>query len=271
MPELPEVETTRKGIAPYVEGKKVASVTVRQKSLRWPVPASLAKELPGQKIRQLRRRAKYLLATTDRGTLLIHLGMSGSLRVVTDGEAPRKHDHVDIVMEGGDVLRFHDPRRFGCVMWLKEPVEAHPLLANLGPEPLSDAFNAAYLHATSRKRKAAVKTFIMDGRVVVGVGNIYANEALFAAGINPTRAAGSISLARYEKLVQEIKAVLARAIKVGGTTLRDFVGGDGKPGYFSQSLNVYGRGGEPCKRCGTVLTEIRLGQRSTVYCRQCQK
>jgi formamidopyrimidine-DNA glycosylase len=271
MPELPEVETTRRGIAPFVEGKIVENVVVRQKALRWPVPASLAKELPGTMIRKLERRAKYLLATTDIGTLLIHLGMSGSLRIVQAQEPPRKHDHIDITMKSGNVLRFHDPRRFGCMLWIKGNVEEHPLLAGLGPEPLSDGFNAAYLFASSRKRKVAVKSFIMDGHVVVGVGNIYANEALFAAGISPKKSAGSITLARYGKLVAEIKFVLARAIKVGGTTLRDFVGGDGKPGYFSQSLNVYGRGGEPCHKCGTVLTEIRLGQRSTVYCRQCQK
>jgi formamidopyrimidine-DNA glycosylase len=178
---------------------------------------------------------------------------------------------VDIIMKSGSVLRFHDPRRFGCMLWIKGDVSEHPLLAGLGPEPLSDDFNAAYLFSRSRKRKVAVKSFIMDGHVVVGIGNIYANEALFAAGISPKKAAGSITQARYEKLVAEIKFVLARAIEVGGTTLRDFVGGDGKPGYFRQSLNVYGRGGEPCNKCGTVLTEIRLGQRSTVYCRQCQK
>jgi formamidopyrimidine-DNA glycosylase len=271
MPELPEVETTRRGIAPFMEGQVVESVVIRQKALRWPVPASLARELPGTTIRQLQRRAKYLLAVTDRGTLLIHLGMSGSLRIVPADEIPRKHDHADIRMKSGSVLRFHDPRRFGCLLWIRGNVDEHPLLAGLGPEPLSDGFNAAYLHACSRKRRVAVKSFIMDGHIVVGVGNIYANEALFAAGISPKKAAGSITLARYERLVAEIKAVLAMAIQVGGTTLRDFVGGDGKPGYFSQSLKVYGRGGEPCKKCGTVLTEIRLGQRSTVYCRQCQK
>jgi len=271
MPELPEVETTRRGIAPFVEGSVVKSIAIRQRSLRWPIPTSLQKELPGTRIDQLQRRAKYLLASTEKGTLLLHLGMSGSLRIVTAQEAPRKHDHVDIAMENGHVLRFHDPRRFGCVLWLKGNVDQHPLLADLGPEPLSEDFNARYLHAAAGKRKVAVKSFIMDGHVVVGVGNIYANEALYAAGISPVKPAGSISRARYEKLVAEIKAVLARAIAVGGTTLRDFVGGDGKPGYFSQSLSVYGRGGEPCHKCGSVLTEIRIGQRSTVYCRGCQK
>ena len=270
MPELPEVETTRLGIAPHVEGKLVKAVTIRQKSLRWPVPESLKKELPGNRIRSISRRAKYLLLETAAGCVLIHLGMSGSLRMVKVGEIPRKHDHLDIVLEGGQVLRFHDPRRFGCILWLQGDPAGHPLLAGLGPEPLSKDFRAAWLYKVSRKRKTPVKNLIMDSHIVAGVGNIYANEALFAAGINPKRAAGSISLARYEKLVTEIKAVLSRAIKVGGTTLRDFVGGDGKPGYFRQSLQVYGRGGESCPVCGRVLREIRLGQRSTVFCPGCQ-
>lgn len=271
MPELPEVETTRRGIAPHVEGRRVASLVVRQPSLRWPVPKDLPRLLRGQEIRALERRAKYLLFRMPRGTMLVHLGMSGSLRIVPAVEPVRKHDHVDVCMDSNTVLRFHDPRRFGCVLWIPGPTLEHPLLTALGPEPLAPAFDAAYLHTRAQRRKTAIKSLIMDGRIVVGVGNIYANEALFAAGILPTRAAGAVSLARCERLVAEIKTVLARAIEVGGTTLRDFVGGDGKPGYFQQTLAVYGRAGQTCQRCATVLKECRLGQRSTVYCPRCQR
>lgn len=271
MPELPEVETTRRGIAPHVEGRRVSAVLVRQRSLRWPVPAGLEGLLQGQVIRAVERRAKYLLFHTANGALLVHLGMSGSLRLVGRNEPVRKHDHVDITVGGSRVLRFHDPRRFGCMLWLQEPLFAHPLLAELGPEPLSADFDTDYIYALSRKRSAPVKSFIMDGHVVVGVGNIYANEALFAAGIAPDRKAGTVSRARYDRLVREIKAVLGRAIEVGGTTLRDFVGGDGEPGYFKQALAVYGRGDEACVRCRGRLKEFRLGQRSTVYCPKCQR
>jgi formamidopyrimidine-DNA glycosylase len=271
MPELPEVETTRRGIEPHIDGKTVRGVTVRQRSLRWPVPADLEARLRGARITAVRRRGKYLLFDTARGHLLVHLGMSGSLRIVGAADEPRKHDHVDIHLPGGKALRFHDPRRFGCLLWIDGEAEAHPLLAELGPEPLSDAFDADYLFSRARGRSAPVKQFIMDSHVVVGVGNIYANEALFSAGLAPKRKAGSISAERYAALVDEIKQVLDRAIEAGGTTLRDFVGGDGKPGYFKQSLQVYGRGGESCVACGTALKETRLGQRSTVYCPQCQK
>lgn len=271
MPELPEVETTRRGIAPHVEGQRVTTVTIRQRQLRWPVTAGLEAALGGQEILSVERRAKYLLLHTEAGVLLIHLGMSGSLRVVGSGDALRKHDHADIAFAGGQVLRFHDPRRFGCLLWLQQPLAVHPLLAELGPEPLSAAFTADYLHARSRKRSVPIKSFIMDGHVVVGVGNIYANEALFAAGIAPDRKAGGLSRARYGRLVEEIKQVLGRAIEAGGTTLRDFVGGTGEPGYFKQALAVYGRGGAPCLRCRSRLREFRLGQRSTVYCPRCQR
>jgi len=271
MPELPEVETTRRGIEPHVIGKRVQDVVVRQGALRWPVPAQLPDLLRGTRILGTARRGKYLLLQTPRGHLLIHLGMSGSLRIVSAADPVRKHDHVDIRLQGGAILRFHDPRRFGCLLWLTEPPDTHPLLAELGPEPLSEAFDAAYLLECASGRKAPIKQFIMDSHIVVGVGNIYANEALFAAGIAPQRAAGKVSAARQEALVAEIKAVLARAIEVGGTTLRDFVGGDGKPGYFAQSLQVYGRGGEPCVACGVTLKEIRIGQRSTVFCPKCQR
>jgi formamidopyrimidine-DNA glycosylase len=271
VPELPEVETTRAGIEPYLAGKHIQSVTVRQRALRWPVPDELETILRGARVQRLWRRGKYLLFDTPRGHLLVHLGMSGSLRITNASEAPRKHDHIDIHLAGGRSLRFHDPRRFGCFLWIEGEPEKHPLLAELGPEPLSADFDAAYLFARSRGRRAPIKQFIMDSQVVVGVGNIYANEALFAAGIAPKRQAGSISAARYAALVESIKQVLSEAIAVGGTTLRDFVGGDGKPGYFQQALRVYGRGGEACHVCGTALKEIRLGQRSTVYCPRCQK
>jgi len=278
MPELPEVETTRRGIAPHVVGRKVSAVVVREPRLRWPVPPGLDALLRGQELLAVTRRGKYLLFETRTGTLLVHLGMSGSLRVVAPDAPVGKHDHVDIVVgtksgspgKGTQVLRFHDPRRFGCMLWLQEEPHTHPLLAGLGPEPLSAEFDTDYLYERSRKRSVPVKSFIMDGRVVVGVGNIYANEALFAAGIAPQRKAGTVSRARYASLVKEIKAVLERAIAVGGTTLRDFVGGNGEPGYFRQSLAVYGRGGEPCVSCGRTLVEIRLGQRSTVHCPRCQ-
>ena len=271
MPELPEVETTRRGIEPHLLGARVTSLLLRERRLRWPVPEVLERALPGQRFESVGRRGKYLLLGTPAGHALLHLGMSGSLRV-TDSSSPlRKHDHADFVLDNGVILRFHDPRRFGCILWLEGDPMAHPLLASLGPEPLSEDFNGAYLHARSRGGKAAVKSFLMDSKVVVGVGNIYANEALFGAGINPHRKAGAISRARYERLAGEVKQTLARAIEVGGTTLRDFVGGDGKPGYFSQSLRVYGRGGEPCPACGKPLRETRLGQRSTIYCIICQR
>ena len=270
MPELPEVETTRRGLAPWAEGRLVTDIIVRQPSLRWPVPTDLAEKLCGQKILCVERRAKYLLFKTRSGTLIVHLGMSGSMRVVRDGSAPEKHDHIDISLQGGNLLRYCDPRRFGCFLW-QEPEQKHPLLANLGPEPLSSEFDDELLYRRSRGRKGPVKNFIMDGKVVVGVGNIYANEALFSAGIRPDRPAGRISAARYRHLTSEIKRVLTSAIDQGGTTLKDFVGGDGKPGYFAQKLHVYGREGQPCTRCKAPLRQLRLGQRTSVYCVACQR
>jgi formamidopyrimidine-DNA glycosylase len=271
MPELPEVETTLRGIKPHIENVVVEKVLVRESRLRWAVSANLKQALSGHHISKIDRRAKYLLLKSTGGTVLIHLGMSGSLAIVAADEPVRKHDHVDFCLAGGKVLRFHDPRRFGCILWLTGDPEQHPLLADLGPEPLSDTFTGEYLFARSRKRKVPIKSYIMDGRIVVGVGNIYANEALFAAGIAPKRMAGTVSKNQYEALAAAIKAVLAKAITAGGTTLRDFTGGDGKPGYFRQELLVYGRGAEPCLRCGALLSEIRLGQRTTVYCRKCQR
>lgn len=271
MPELPEVETTRRGLAPHVAGRRIDSVVVRESRLRWPVPADLAVCLVGSAINDVGRRAKYLLFHTARGDLMVHLGMSGSLRMVHPSTPLLLHDHIDLRLENDLWLRYNDPRRFGSFHWLPAGEAPHPLLTHLGPEPLGDAFDGAYLHRLSRGRRAAVKPFIMDGRVVVGVGNIYASEALFLAGISPSRPAGRISLARYERLASCIRQVLGAAIAQGGTTLRDFVGGDGKPGYFAQQLWVYGRDGQPCRRCGALLRERRLGQRSSVYCVACQR
>ncbi len=270
MPELPEVETTRSAIEPLNAQQTGISRQVRQATLWWPIPEALSIELPGQVVQQVRRRGKYLLIETDLGTLIIHLGMSGSLRILNDNRPPQKHDHVDIEFASGAILRYTDPRRFGSLLWERGDVAAHPLLAKLGPEPLNVEFDTEYLFKHSRRRKAPVKLFIMDSHVVVGVGNIYANEALFMSGINPNRAAGSISKKRYAALVAAIKSVLANAIKVGGTTLRDFTGSSGNPGYFKQSLLVYGRGKLPCKTCGATLKEVRLGQRTTVFCPKCQ-
>jgi formamidopyrimidine-DNA glycosylase len=270
MPELPEVETTRRGIAPYLEGQRVSRVIVREARLRWPIPEDLDVRLSGQRIVLVERRAKYLLLQAEVGTLISHLGMSGSLRLVEQGLPAARHEHVDIELESGLALRYTDPRRFGAMLWSHDP-HNHELLARLGPEPLTELFDADRLFQQSRGKRMAVKPFIMDNAVVVGVGNIYASEALFAAGIDPRREAGSISRARYLKLTLAIKRILAHAIERGGTTLRDFVGGDGQPGYFQQELFVYGRGGEPCKACGTLLREVKLGQRASVFCPRCQR
>lgn len=270
MPELPEVETTRRGIEPHIVGKRVMQVRVRQPLLRWPVSPELGQALTGQTINAVRRRAKYLLVETGKGSMMIHLGMSGSLRVLDETVEPGKHDHIDIALEDHKILRFRDPRRFGSVFWLQGG-DTHSLLANLGPEPLEDAFDGEYLFRRSRGRKGPVKVFLMNSHIVVGVGNIYANEALFQAGIHPTRPAGKISRARFDRLAAAVKEILIGAIAAGGTTLRDFVHEDGSPGYFRHDLKVYGRGGESCVRCGGGLKEIRLGQRTTVYCGQCQR
>ena len=278
MPELPEVETTLRGIEAAIDGRCLIDWEIRNAALRWPV--ELPDALRQQRITGLRRRAKYLLLETaplatppldiPTGALIVHLGMSGSLRVVDDSVAPRKHDHVDLRFDSGSILRLHDPRRFGSLHYCPAPVESHFLLRNLGVEPLSSAFDGAHLKRLAKGRRAPIKNFIMDARIVVGVGNIYANEALFLAGIRPTQAAGKLSLPACEALAGAIRDVLASAIQMGGTTLRDYVGGNGETGYFKQSLNVYGREGETCNLCDTALVSLRLGQRATVYCPKCQ-
>ena len=270
MPELPEVETTRRGLAPHLEGRRIRSVLLRRPDLRWPIPPEVGECLPGQRIVAVRRRAKYLLLDTAAGSALLHLGMSGSLRLLPATAPVRAHDHVDVQLDNHRVLRFNDPRRFGCLLW-QPSGETHELLRGLGPEPLSDSFDGDYLFAMSRGRNASIKTFLMDQAVVVGVGNIYAAEALFEAGIAPSRPAGKVSRERYERLAIAVKRILAHAIERGGTTLRDFISPDGLPGYFEQELSVYGRGGEPCKQCGARLKEASIGQRTSVWCPRCQR
>lgn len=271
MPELPEVETIRKGIAPHVVGKTVKDVIVRDRRLRWPVPGQLRKKLTGRSIRKITRRAKYIIFHTSQGCMLIHLGMSGSLRIITGSQAPEKHDHADIVFASGGCLRFRDPRRFGSIHWTNDDPLQHKLLRHLGPEPLGNELDGDYLFKKSGRRTQSVKTFIMDSRIVAGVGNIYANEALFAAGIHPKRKAGNISKLRYEKLTAAIRHVLQQALAKGGTSLRDFVNSEGAPGYFRPELKVYGREGEPCVICNSIIRVIRTGQRSTFYCPVCQR
>ncbi|MGF1546363.1 MAG: bifunctional DNA-formamidopyrimidine glycosylase/DNA-(apurinic or apyrimidinic site) lyase [Thiotrichales bacterium] len=271
MPELPEVETTRRGIAPYLEGHAIIAVVVREPRLRWPVPSELAAMLSGQVVRAVERRAKYLLIQVACGTLIIHLGMSGSLRIVPPERPLRKHDHVTFRLATGLELRLHDPRRFGAVLWQALGATTHPVLATLGPEPLGPEFTADYLFARSRGRRTTIKQFLMDNQVVVGVGNIYANESLFSAGIHPRRAAGRIAAVRYRVLVDAIKAVLEAAIAQGGTTLRDFLREDGSPGYFSLKLNVYDRAGEPCVQCARPIVRAVIGQRAAFFCPHCQR
>jgi formamidopyrimidine-DNA glycosylase len=270
MPELPEVETTLRGIEPFVDGQVISQIVVRNASLRWPVPSAALQSLCGQTVRKIERRAKYILIHTDNGVILLHLGMSGSLRVLDHQEDVGKHDHLDLVFNNNKAVRLNDPRRFGCCLLLQEPVEEHKLLANLGPEPLSDAFDGELLFKLSRKRSVAVKNFIMDGKTVVGVGNIYASESLFHAQLRPAMAAKRVSLARYQRLADQIKLVLSKAIQAGGTTLNDFSQADGKPGYFQQELYVYGRAGGACKLCSTEIKSQTIGQRNTFYCPSCQ-
>ena len=271
MPELPEVEITRRGLAPWLEGRQIARLAVRVPKLRWPIPAEFAQRLPGARVRALDRRAKWLLLRTDRGTALLHLGMTGSFRVLREEQPPGRHDHLDLVTDAGVTVRFNDPRRFGSVLWTEDDPALHPLIAPLGPEPLGDEFTGDYLFRRSRKRGIAIKPHVMNAHIVVGVGNIYASEALHRAGIHPARAAGRVALPRIEALVTAIKAVLTESIRVGGTTLRDFYDGDGQPGYFGQHLRVYDRAGEPCKTCETgTIQRFVQAQRSTFFCARCQ-
>jgi formamidopyrimidine-DNA glycosylase len=270
MPELPEVETTRRGLAPHLLGRRVAGVTLRRPDLRWPIPPEIAALLPGEPIIDIRRRAKYLLLDTAPGSALLHLGMSGSLRVLPASTPVNAHDHVDIALDSGAVLRFNDPRRFGCLLW--QPAgSTHELLQLLGPEPLGGDFDGDYLFERSRGRSASIKTFLMDQAIVVGVGNIYAAESLFRAGIAPARQAGRVSRERYGRLAEAVKNILDHAIRRGGTTLRDFISPDGAPGYFEQELFVYGREGEACRKCGRRLLGSRLGNRATAWCANCQR
>ena len=269
MPELPEVETTRRGIEPLILGKPVTAIEVREKRLRWPVAPQL-ESLVGASIVAVRRRAKYLLLDSERGSVIMHLGMSGSLRVVASSIAPTTHDHVDIVFDDRTCLRLRDPRRFGAVLWSRDPLQ-HKLLRALGPEPFDLSFDGAYLHKRARGRKLAVKSLLMDSHVVVGVGNIYASEALHAAGIHPRRPAGRISQPRYQGLSDAVREILAQAIDFGGTTLRDFSNAEGKPGYFRHELAVYGRAGQPCPMCDSAVRQETTGQRSTYYCHRCQR
>ncbi|MES1191213.1 MAG: bifunctional DNA-formamidopyrimidine glycosylase/DNA-(apurinic or apyrimidinic site) lyase [Steroidobacter sp.] len=269
MPELPEVETTRRGLLPALQGRRIVDVRVRDARLRWPVSADFAERLRGEVILDVQRRAKYLLIQLQQGHVIWHLGMSGSLRILPAHVPPRAHDHVDVLLDNERVLRFNDPRRFGCVIWSDEPLQ-HELLKDLGPEPLSDEFNVEYLAAKARGRSVSIKQFIMNAAIVVGVGNIYASEALFHAGIRPRRAAGRIKHDELKKLVKSIKKVLSDAIKQGGTTLRDYVNASGSPGYFRQKLFVYERAGESCRKCKTPIIQITQGQRSSYYCPDCQ-
>jgi len=272
MPELPEVETVRRGITPHVVDRRISRVLVRESRMRWPVPPELAEQLCGRRIVGTDRRGKYLLLLLDSGDrLLIHLGMSGRLFVLEQGFPLVKHDHVDIELDDGQLLRFHDPRRFGAVLLWRHDEPTHPLLIGMGPEPFSDAFDGDYLHRLSRGRSAPVKSFVMDGRIVVGAGNIYAAESLFRAGIRPTRAAGDVSLPRYRLLARKIRDVLGEAIAQGGTTLRDFAGADGASGYFQQDLYVYGRETLACRNCSTPIRRLVIGQRSSFFCPRCQR
>mgnify|MGYP001058386879 CR=1 FL=1 len=270
MPELPEVETTRRGLAPLTEGRVIQAIKLRKRDLRWPIPEAI-KRAEGQRVVAMERRAKWLIWRLEAGYMLWHLGMSGSFRGWTDPPSPAAHDHVDVQVQDGHLIRYTDPRRFGALLWADDKPLEHPRLAHLGPEPFDPRFNGDYLWKLSRGRRGPIKNFIMDGQVVVGVGNIYACEALFSTGIHPRRAAGRVGRERYQTLAQAIVEILSRAIEVGGTSLRDFTVGDGTPGYFGQSLQVYGREGKPCPGCEQPLRREVIGQRSTFFCVRCQR
>ena len=271
MPELPEVETTRRGLVPHLVGRRVRGAVVRNPNLRWPVPDDLTRRLKGEEVLDIRRRGKYLLIDFRRGHLLVHLGMSGRLSLVPDDSPPRRHDHVDVQLEGHQALRLTDPRRFGAVLWLPEPAERHALLAGLGLEPFDAAFTGEALRDRARGRRVAVKQFLMNARIVVGVGNIYASEALWRAKIHPLRSVARISLAAWKRLAASVRETLEHALSAGGTTLRDFAAVDGRAGRYQKRFSVYGREGKPCPRCGTKIRAIRQGQRSTFFCPKCQR
>ena len=270
MPELPEVETVRLGLSLHLIDRCIRKVVVRQRHLRYPIPRGLEQKIKGLCIKAIERRAKYLLIKFESGCLICHLGMSGSLRILDKPSTAGAHDHVDICMDDSRVLRFCDPRKFGLILWTSKDPMRHKLLRDLGPEPLSTDLNGEYLYQMSRGRKLVIKSFLMDSHIVVGIGNIYANEALFKTGVHPARAAGRISLTRYESIVEAVRVTLKNALREGGTTLRNFVAEDGRPGYFKQALNVYQRAGEPCLSCKTPIRLIRIAQRSTFYCPRCQ-
>jgi formamidopyrimidine-DNA glycosylase len=270
MPELPEVETVRRGLDPALTGRRLLGVRIREARLRWPVPADLGRHIGSARIRALERRGKYLLLRLERGTLILHLGMSGSLRLLDAPTPPERHDHVDLLLEGGGLLRFRDPRRFGAILWSTDP-DRHPLLAGLGVEPLDDAFDGDWLYAATRSHRLAIKALLMDARVVAGIGNIYANEALFHAGIHPLLPARRLGTGRCRRLAEAVRDTLRRAIAAGGSSLRDFVDGHGEPGYFQQTYYVYGRTGEPCHHCGAAIRLDRLAGRATFFCPRCQR
>lgn len=270
MPELPEVETTCRGISPHILHQTIKQVIIRTPKLRWPIPKNIAKILPGQQVRAIERRAKYILIKFDIGTLIIHLGMSGRLQTLSSFSAAQKHDHVDFGFNNGTWLRLNDPRRFGAVLWTEQPPLEHKLLVNLGPEPFDTSFTSKYILTKAKNKKIAVKKFIMDAAVVVGVGNIYASEALFASKIDPRKAAQDITLNQYTILVKHIRGILKAAIAKGGTTLKDFLDTDGNPGYFSQKLKVYGRDKQPCLVCDNLIESLQIGQRNTFFCTTCQ-
>ncbi len=270
MPELPEVETTRRGIEPHIQDQLIIEIIVRDSRLRWPVPESLKKEAVNQKILSVKRRGKYILIKTKSGTIILHLGMSGNLRILEANSEVKKHDHIDLILSNGKCLRFHDPRRFGACLWTNDDPLDHKLIKNLGPEPWDPEFNAERLFKRSRNRKVMIKNFIMDSKVVVGVGNIYASEALFQSGIKPNIAAGKVSKKRYEKLIEVVQIILKKSIEQGGTTLKDFLDSSGQPGYFQQELLVYGRFAEPCSTCQSPIAKKTIGQRSSFFCPKCQ-
>ncbi len=269
MPELPEVETTRRGIAPHLIDQRIRQIIVRQPQLRWPIPSDINQLMSGQTVLSVTRRSKYILINSSNGTILIHLGMSGSLSVVNHETSLKKHDHVDIISENKTIIRYHDPRRFGAILWTNEP-DNHPRLISLGPEPLSRAFSTQHLHKACQSKSAAIKSVIMNANIVVGVGNIYANEALFHCGIHPQTPANQISYEQCQALCRQIKKTLKQAIEAGGTTLKDFSNAEGKPGYFQQKLWVYGRKGEDCRHCKTPIQRLIQQQRSSFICPQCQ-